>query len=332
MTQEFTVKEITGVIRFDDDYPTKIIYLKIKAFILSDKDIECKIEDFEVEQIIFLKGKFVACEGWYTTPQRQNNDPIFYQILQEVRTGNITPETWNILQQRHSEFITQPTIDTILNTTHIIGFKETAQEINMSICNMLPVPPNKFLLSQATDFIDSTQYDSYQANYMFKSKTNLPPFVRLQPGARVMYLNNSLIEYGICNGTIGVVVDVDPTNEYARVAFSVRGSVIDIDIYKQTHYFNINGNNSRRTQFPLQNCFALTVHKTQGLTLQKVTLALDGNIFSPGQAYVALSRCTTWDNVSISHLDRSAFMVNPEVIHEYQRLNAISTTNPHTFS
>jgi ATP-dependent exoDNAse (exonuclease V) alpha subunit len=108
--------------------------------------------------------------------------------------------------------------------------------------------------------------------------------------------------------------------------------MIDVDIYKQTHYFNINGINSRRTQFPLQNSFALTVHKTQGLTLQKVSIALDGNIFAPGQAYVTLSRCVTWDNISISHLDRSAFMVNPEVTRKYQRLNAISTTNPHTFS
>ena len=114
---------------------------------------------------------------------------------------------------------------------------------------------------------------------MFKSRTNLPPFVRLQPGARVMYLNNSLIEYGICNGTIRIITNVNTTDQYIRVAFSIRGSIIDIDIYKQTHHFNVNGNNAKRTQFPIQNSFALTVHKTQGLTLLKVTLALDGFIF-----------------------------------------------------
>ncbi|CAG8534965.1 12161_t:CDS:2 [Rhizophagus irregularis] len=267
-----------------------------------------------------------------TTPHRQHNDPLFYQILEEVQINNISSRTWNILTNRHSEFILQPSVDTLLNTTHIVGFKETAQKINISICNVLPVPPNNFLLSQSSDFVNSDQWDPSLSDHMFKSKTNLPSFVRLQPCARVMYLNNSLIEYGICNGTIGVVTDVNPTDQYARVAFSVRGSLIDIDIYRQNHYFNINGNNSRRTQFPLQNCFALTVHKTQGLTLQKVSLALDGGIFSPGQAYVALSRCTTWNNVSISHLDRSAFMVDPNVILEYQRLNTIATTNPHVFS
>src|SRR5262249_52603775 len=150
------------------------------------------------------------------------------------------------------------------------------------------------LISQATDFINSDQWHPSLSNQMFKSKTNLLPSVRLQPGARVMYLNNSLIAQGICNGTIGVVTDVNPQDQCVRVAFSIRGSIIDIDIYKQTHYFEINGSNCRRTQFPLQNCFALTVHKTQGLTLLRVCLALDGNIFSPGQAYVALSRCKTW--------------------------------------
>src|ERR1044071_3569127 len=151
---------------------------------------------------------------------------------------------------------------------------------------------------------------------MFKPKTNLPSSVRLQPGARVMYLNNSLIEQGICNGTIGIITDIDLSNQSVRVAFSIRGSIIDTTIYKQTHYFDLYGSNCHRTQFPLQNAFALTVHKTQGLTLSKVSLALDENIFSPGQA--------TWDNVEISHLDRSAFITDQNMLLEYERLYNIS--------
>jgi len=260
-------------------------------------------------------------------PQRQNNDNEFYQMLEEIRINNISDQTWNKLQQRHSEFLSQPPLDTLLNTTHIVGFKENAQLINRMICNSLPVPENKFLISQAIDFVNSEQWDPSLSNRMFKQKTNLPSSVRLQPGARVMYLNNSLITHGICNGTIGVILDVNPSDEFARISFSIRGSIIDMDVYKQTQYFEVNGSNCRRTQFPFQNCFALTVHKTQSLTLPRVCLALDGNIFAPGQAYTAISRCSTWDNVDISHLDRSAFMVDPEVILEYQRLEA-STIRP----
>lgn len=263
------------------------------------------------------------------SPQRQHNDPIFFQMLQEVRMGNISPRTWRILHQRHSEFTNHSTIDTLLNTTHIVGFRETAHQINRMICNMLPVPNNKFLISRSIDFVNSAQWDPASSEQMFKSKTNLPSCVRLQPGARIMFLNNSLMDKGICNGTTGVITDIDLVEQSVRVAFSIRGSLIDIDIHKQTHYFQLHGSNCHRTQFPLLNSFALTIHKTQSSTLLKVSLALDGNIFAPGQAYVALSRCSTWDNVEISHLDPSAFITDQDMILEYQRLHTVSTANPH---
>jgi len=265
------------------------------------------------------------------TPQRQQADTRFYQMLQEIRMGSISTETWNTLQQRHSEFTTRSPIHNLLNTTHIVGFRENAQQINRMVCNTLPVPNDQFLISKAIDVVDSVQWDTSFSDQLFKSKTNLPSYVRLQPGARVMYLNNSLINHGICNGTIGIITDVNSAEESIRVAFSIRGSIVDINIFKQTHYFQINGSNSHRTQFPLQNSFALTVHKTQGLTLPRVSIALDKNIFSPGQAYVALSRCPTWENVDISNLDRSAFMVDQDVITEYQRLEDVSKANPHQF-
>ena len=91
--------------------------------------------------------------------------------------------TWNMLQQRHSEFLSHPAIDTLLNTTHIVGFRENAQQINRMICNMLPVPQNRFLISQASDFVDSAMWTPSLSDKMFKPKTNLPLNVRLQPGA-----------------------------------------------------------------------------------------------------------------------------------------------------
>ena len=60
---------------------------------------------------------------------------------------------------------------------------------------------------------------------------------------------------------------------------------------RETVSFIIDGKSSSRCQFPLQNAFALTVHKTQDLTLLEVYLSLDNQIFSAGQAYIALSWC-----------------------------------------
>ena len=66
LTQEFTVKEITALSRLNDDDLTKVIYLKIKVFILSDQNIESQIEDFETGDVVSLKGKFVACSWYYS--------------------------------------------------------------------------------------------------------------------------------------------------------------------------------------------------------------------------------------------------------------------------
>jgi hypothetical protein len=73
----------------------------------------------------------------------------------------------------------------------------------------------------------------------------------------------------------------------------------------------------------------LELHQLESFILWKDIQTKDK---PPGQAYVALSRCSTCDNVEISHLDRSAFMTDPDVILEYQRLTTISTSNPHIFS
>jgi ATP-dependent exoDNAse (exonuclease V) alpha subunit len=87
-----------------------------------------------------------------------------------------------------------------------------------------------------------------------------------------------------------------------------------------TAYFTINGMHCSRTQLPLQNAFALTVHKTQGLTLDQIIISLDEGMFSPGHAYTALSRVRCWENVDITALSMAAFNVDQDALMEYQRL------------
>lgn len=87
-----------------------------------------------------------------------------------------------------------------------------------------------------------------------------------------------------------------------------------------TRFFIISGITYSRTQYPLQNAFALTVHQTQSLSLNNISLALDGCLFSPGQAYTALSRATTLAGVNLTHLDKAAFLVDQEAVIECGRL------------
>ena len=84
-------------------------------------------------------------------------------------------------------------------------------------------------------------------------------------------------------------------------------------VTKQTAYFYNNGQRASGTQFPLQNSFFPAIHKTQGITLPCVSLALDSSIFSADQAYIALSRYPKWEHVQIMSLHR-------DPINEYQCL------------
>jgi len=67
----------------------------------------------------------------------------------------------------------------------------------------------------------------------------------------------------------------------------------------------------------------LTVHKTQSLSLDDITLCLDASFFSVGQAYTALSRGTHLNGVQITHLDKDAFLVDQEAVSECERLQNI---------
>ena len=259
-------------------------------------------------------------------PQRQQNQLEFYNMLQNIRLGNLTEEIWEKLQRKHESFNPNRPIDLLLNTTNIVGYRETADKINRLVCNTLPITQEKFMISHAIDTVNGEQWNANLTEKNFKSKTNLPLSVRLQQGAKVMYLNNSKANLNIYNGTIGVITDVNVESKLVRVSFSVPKGIVDIDIKTEINYFIINGNNASRQQFPIQNCYALTVHKTQGLTLQHVSLSLDNQIFSTGQAYTALSRCPNWDNVQIAALDREAFKTDPDMIKEYKRLELVAAS------
>jgi len=66
LTQEYNIKEATGIVRLSEDDPEKVTYLRIKTFLPLNEDIESEIKPFETGDIILLKGKFIACpENYY---------------------------------------------------------------------------------------------------------------------------------------------------------------------------------------------------------------------------------------------------------------------------
>jgi ATP-dependent exoDNAse (exonuclease V) alpha subunit len=96
-----------------------------------------------------------------------------------------------------------------------------------------------------------------------------------------------------------------------------------VEVEKVTRFFPINGVIYSQTQYPLQNPFALTVHKTQSLSLDNISLVLDNNLFSLGQAYTAISRGCALAKVNIIQLDAAAFLVDKNAVEECERLSFI---------
>ncbi|CAG8468433.1 386_t:CDS:2 [Racocetra fulgida] len=162
------------------------------------------------------------------------------------------------------------------DTTHIVGFRAMADEINKLACLSFPSISQEFepIISTAIDHINGEEYDPTENNRVFRHQTNLPPTLILQQD----------------------------------VAFPTTQTIISATIKKTTKHFHINGTPASRHQFPLQNAFALTVHKTQA----------DDQMFAYGQSYVAFSRAPSWDSLNILSFELNAIRTDPAVTIEYQ--------------
>ena len=234
--------------------------------------------------------------------------------------------------QKHQEYIESTPA---LTTTHICGYRRHADRINHLVTSTLPETSTSESL--ALDLINDEPVDLGFSAKTFKHYTNLPDRLHLALGARVMFLNNSLFDHGICNGSIGVILALN-NDLSVKVAFPTPDGIHEVDVQKTSVRFNVDGSQAIRHQFPMQNAFALTVHKTQGLTLPAICLKLDETMFACGQAYVGVSRAKRWEDITISSLTIDTFRVDSDVVAEYNRLCRISENtdiyhcSPHTTS
>ncbi|EXX55721.1 Pif1p [Rhizophagus irregularis DAOM 197198w] len=253
-----------------------------------------------------------------TFSRRQQDDLPFYSLLQNVRMNTITDDDRKMILEKVKQ---PPTASTPLDTTFITGFKQLAYNINTAIALQLPsLEPNRSpIVSNAIDYYNDELKSINETDKMFNKHTNYPSEVILKEGCRVMFLNNKYFSKGIYNGSIGVILRV--LNEsLVEVVFPISTGMLIMKVEKDTAYFVLNGAPARRTQFPLQNAFSLTVHKTQGLTLPHATVSLDASMFAYGQTYVAMSRATSWKNLDITYFDLNSIKVDKNVIKEYERL------------
>jgi ATP-dependent DNA helicase PIF1 len=135
----------------------------------------------------------------------------------------------------------------------------------------------------------------------------------LAVGAQVMLVANISVETGLANGSRGVVTgfkdDLTPLVKFMH-------SSVSIEVGQYLWKLEDNEGISR-SQIPLKLAYALTIHKSQGATLDSALIDIGSNTFEYGQAYVALSRVKSLESLYVWDLEKDAFKAHPKVREYY---------------
>ena len=184
------------------------------------------------------------------------------------------------------------------------------------VCTYLAA--DKMSVDDGDDRAINTRYPNEYLNSLDLS--GLPPFnLQLKNGCPIMLLRNIAPADGLCNGTRLMVVRTASRVIEAQILTGEKaGSLVFIPrILFAPSTAELPFNMTRR-QFPVKLAYAMTINKAQGQSVQHVGIDLRNPVFSHGQLYVALSRCTSFDRISVLLHDCSADsttnIVYPEVL------------------
>lgn len=226
------------------------------------------------------------------THSHRQSDPVFCQVLSECRTGKLSESSYQLLHERELENVSEDII-------RMYATNEEVDAWNNHKFNQIDEPETVYY---AKDTAVNEKYIKF-----FDKNSLIEKELHLKPSARVVLLRNIDTPYGLINGSTGKVISCQP--HYVTVEFD-NGMVKDIIPYDNEYM--VDGDIvAKRCQIPLKLGYAISCHKSQGLTLDKAFIDLK-RIFAPGQAYVAISRLRSLDGLFLANLSPKSFMVNFE--------------------
>lgn len=240
----------------------------------------------------------------YLQEQHRQDDEQLLEILNALRAGDIRRHHAETLLARVDE---QPPEDVILTELHTVNIDvDRLNEVRLD-----ELGGDELFYTQTT-----TGADNYVEN--LQRSVLAPEVLRLKKGALVMAVKNAQ-DRKYANGSIGTVVDFEPATEYPVVEFR-SGKTISM----QPETWELRDGDKKRasiTQIPLRLAWAITVHKSQGMTLDAARIDLR-KAFVEGMGYVALSRVKNLHNLYLTGINRMALTVSEDAMAIDDRLRS----------
>lgn len=261
---------------------------------------------FVTESAFWKNNSLRVC---YLDEQFRHNDNDLLNILNQIRSGQVEEDVIKKLNSR-------------LN-------KEISSEIK---------PTKLFTHNADVDAINAIELakiENQVHRYKMRGSGNknvveilqrsclAPQELVLKIGAKVMFVKNDF-ENGVVNGTLGKIVGFDPENDYPEV--EVRdGRILTVE---PTSWMVAEDQKiiAQIDQFPLRLAWAITVHKSQGMSLDLAEMDLS-NSFAYGMGYVALSRVRTLDGLKLLGFNQRALEVDPQIIPLDKKFQMMSDIN-----
>ena len=254
---------------------------------------------------------------YLTQSFRQIGDTRLFELLQRARWGKPSQEDIDILYDIRDN----PPDDGEIKPTKLYSLNADVDRVNLT--------EYQKLVNEGCESMDySSKYSCNEAKEWADS-CNVPGIVRVCEGCQVVLTRNLDAEDGLVNGSRGIVLKVEKDGPIVKFKNGITlkiGYAKDVvedhkpKKEKEDEKKGLKDGEKSAVIFylPLRLAYALTIHKSQGMTLDCVEIDLGPSIFSPGQAYTALSRAKNLKSIYLTRFIPSSFKTDPEVVRFYR--------------